>query len=450
MAVTLHFCFTTGVRLLLGSTLKNMCERLPLAVLSLGHALVVGALFVAGCGGDDSGLGELPFEPGHELTFTVVPAAELAANGGAVHVAFVAYQDGDGPWQPMEPMGQDGERYRAIIEGDTFGVAVGCKPHVLPGTTLTAAFVSVQQAAVTDGTALSDFSCVELLRPKRISGTATGLPSPTSIFRLGTGEGVTNANVRADGFSVNVYSAPTDVVGYYDGGSPAASKVVRLAKVDPSQAGPIALDFSAAPALVTHPVTSSSSSVPLLVSSHLRTAAGGRFLQLWAPQNQLSYATMPRSLLAPGDLIRVGITATSAGGSDEAFVYLAEPGAASLDLGPVVASASPLLEGGRATFSFDVPDDRLAFIHHTATLSSRVGSALSWQTSTVTQGWLDSSGARRYRLPDLSNLPGWTAEMKLPAGAPVRWEAVRHEQSGKSPVAGSRSRLSTRSGTLAN
>lgn len=448
MAVLLHFWFAGAVGLLLGSTLKNMCERLsPLAASSLRHALVASALLLVGCGGDDVGPGALPFEGGHELSFTVVPTAELAANGGTVHVAFVAYQDGDGPWLPMA---QDGERYRAIIESDTFGVALGCAPHVLPGTALTAAFVRVQHAAVTDGTSLSDFSCVELLRPKRLSGTATGLPTPTSIFRLGTGEGVTNANVRADGFSVNVYSAPTDVIGYYDGGSPAASKVVRLSKVDPNQAGPLALDFSAAPALVTHPVTSSTNGVPLLVSSHLRTAAGGRFLQLWAPQNQLSYATVPKALLAPGDLIRVGITASSAGGSDESFVYLAEPAATALDLGPVVASASPLLEGGRATFSFFLPDDRLAFVDHKLTISARVGNALSWQTSTVTQGWLETTGAKRYQLPDLSGLPGWTAEMKLPTGVPVTWETVRHEQSGKSPVAGYRSRLSTRSGTLAN
>lgn len=447
MAARLHFCFARPTSLLLGSILKNMCARSLLDAGSfLGQVLVVGAALAAGCGGDDRGVLEVPFDPGHELSFTVVPAAELAANGGAVNVAFVAYQDGDGPWLPME---QDGDRYVATIESDTFGVAVGCRSHVLPGTTLTAASVSVQQAAVADGTSLSDFSCVDLLRPKRLSGTASGLPSPTSVFRLGTGEGSTNANVRADGFAVNVYAQPTDVVGYYDGGSPAASKVVRLSKVDPNQAGPLALDFSAAAAPVTYPVTSTAS-VPVLVSSHVRTEGGRRFLHLWSPQSRVEYTTMPKTLLAPGDLIRVGITATATGSSDESFVYLAEPAATSLELGPQVAGASPLLEGGRATFSFFVPTETLEFVHHRMTVSSRVGDALNWQTSTVTQAWLATSGAKRYVLPDLSGLPGWTAEMKLPTGAPVKWETVRFEQSGKSPTAGHRERLSTRSGTLAN
>lgn len=417
------------------------------AMLGLG-SLVVGAL-LAGCGDDGGDPGELPGPVDQTITLAVVPSAELAANGGEVHVGFVAYQDGDGPWLPMTA---SGDLYQATVTSKRYGVAVGCTQHVLPGTTLAATFISLQHATVAEATALSDFSCVDVAKGSRLSGTATGLPTATSVFRLGTGEGSSNTSARADGFSVAVRAAPLDVVGYFDGGSPAASKVVRLAAVDPKSGAPLHFDFAAAAAPQTFPVTAPAGA-QALVSAHVRTSAGGQYLHLWSTAGQLSYTTMPRSLLRAGDLIRVGITATQAGASQESFLYLAEPGPAALTFGPTFSpTAAPATAGTSrsASFAFGPSWNTLPLVDYQLTASTRVGQTLTWHTATVSLGWLQDQGAAEYRLPDLSALPGFASTMALPSGVPLRWQVARTERSAKAYEPGLMHKVHTVSGELAN
>jgi hypothetical protein len=421
----------------------------------MNKTLIIGGLSsllaAVGCGDNDSAIDENPAMVGTEITLSVIPAADLAANGGNAYVGVVAFQDGDGPWQAMES--SDGG-YRATVKAQRFGVAVGCKQHLLQGTTLAVAFLSVQHATVGEGTALSDFTCVELAKPHKITGTATGLPSTKSVFRIGTGEGSSNTNARADGFAVSSYAAPTDVVGYYDGGSPGASKVVRVSDVDPVQNAPILLDCAAAGATpVTSPVTVPAGGPPVLVSAHVRNHADGRYLQLWSLANQQQYSTMPRALLRTGDLIRVGITSAQPAASREAFVFLAEPGPVTLELGAPFTPPSPTLAktpAPLATFSVAATASALPLVSYQLTASTRAGTTATSQVVTLSQAWLKDRGSSDYQLPDLSAVPGWERTMALSSGAPVRWETARYARSAKGYEPNLELHIDTVSGELAN
>jgi hypothetical protein len=349
-------------------------------------------------------------------------------------------------------MESKGERYSALIKSSRFGVAVGCTQHVLQGTTLSAAFVSVQHATVDEGTALTDYACVDLLKPRQITGAATGLASPSTIFRLGTGEGSSNTNARAGGFSVNAYAAPTEVVGSYDGGSPGASKVVRVSNVDPRQGTPISLDFGAGATPVSYPVTAPAG-VPVLVSAHVRNQSDGRYLHLWSLRDQLAYSTMPSSLLRAGDLIRVGITATRPGATEESFLYLSAPGPASLQFGPAFTPTAPArtaAPGVRAAFSVSASADTLPQVSYQLSASTRAGSALAWQSVAISQRWFADAAITAYELPDFSGLPGWSNAMAMDSSVPLKWSVTRQEQSDKSYQAGLLVRTSMVSGELAN
>jgi hypothetical protein len=414
--------------------------------------IIIGSLLSAvGCGDNIGPVDDTPATRSTEITMNVIPAADLAANGGSTHVGFVAYQDGDGPWQPMEDRGGF---YSANIEASRFGVAVGCAPRLSQGSTIPVAFVSIQHATLAETTQLSDFVCVELMKPLRITGTASGLPSPRSVFILGTGAGSSNTSVRADGFSVNAYAALTDVIGYFNGGSPGTSKVARVSNVDPRQSLPISLDFAAAGATpVTYPVTVPADSPPVLVSAHVRNSSDGRLLHLWSLSNQREYSTLPRALLREGDLVRVGITRSQPGATQDSFVYLAEPGPASLELGPAFTAPAPMLAKGtnpRATFSIGTPAASLPVVSYQLSTSTRAADAIAWQSVTVTQDWLKSGGLTEYQLPDLSGLPGWNAMMALAATAPVKWEAARYEKSSTSYQANLRLRVGTASGEISS
>jgi hypothetical protein len=414
------------------------------------HILLVSFVLAVSACGDDDGGGGIPGNPGTDITVDVIPEVELAANGGTPYVGFVAYQDGDAAWQAMEE--KDGQ-YRARILSESYGVAIACAQHPLPGINFSVASVTVYHRLVTDATELSDFGCVELLKPQKLTGSAAGLP-PGKSFLLGTGQGSSNTSVRASGFSVDVFAGPVDLVAYDNGGSPATSRVLRLSGIDPTQTTPpLVLNFDQSVVPVTFPVTAPASAAPIYVSGLLRNKEGGRYLQLSSPVNQLVYSTVPRALLRDGDLLRVGITSTQPGVTQDSFLYLAEPGPASLEFGPAFRPAAPTLvrdPGPRATFVLGDDVGSLPQVSYRMSTSTRTASSLTVHQIELTQAWLQKSGATSYQMPDLRSLAGWQATLELGAGLPVRWEIARDEQSESGFVPNKRVRVNTVSGELAN
>ncbi|MEZ4363975.1 MAG: hypothetical protein R3B48_27625 [Kofleriaceae bacterium] len=415
--------------------------------MKLSAILCCASLASFGCG-DDASIGELPDLSKVEITMQVVPKAELDANGGTAYVAFVAYQEGEEPWRPMAKI--EG-LYRATIQSERFGVAVGCAPHPFAGTEISVAAVRVHQATVEDGTDLSDFSCVELLKPHAITGTAISLPSG-GTFLIGTGEGSSNAIVRADGFSIPTYASLLDVIGYYNGGTPASSLVLRIA-ADPKQPTPLLFDFSRGLTPVTFPVTTPAASGPVLVSAHVRTSSNQRLLHLWSGAGELSYSTLPRGALRPSDLIRVGITATSRGRTQESFVYLAEPGPAQLALAPMFNAAAPTVArdpSPRARFTLDLSASDLPLTSYRVSATTRSTQQVVAQSASLSEAWLRGASASAYELPDLSAIPGWDAGLSLLADAPLRWEITRFARSSTTYEFNLREHVDTAFGELTN
>lgn len=404
-------------------------------------------MLAAACGGDDidpSGLpGDLP-NNNTEITFTVYLANEVAKNEGDVFVGFVAYQDGDGPWQLMP--GANGV-HTARIAGKRYGLAVGCLPPP-PGVLLPlAATVSVHQSTTDETTSLRDLSCYQPRRSKPVTIVATGDAGQDTMWvqstyptpRLVTTQPI-SMSAPVGKFSVFGLTVPPG--GLYT--SP--RKIVRAQDVDSSIDSPVLVDFSRAVEPILQPLN-----LPPGAPVSARSVVINQTSYISMIATSTSYRTIPTSMLRAGDLIRVSASTSNGSHSTYSSEYFAAPQPVSLTFGERIRAAPPTLTTIGAqrlpTYSFSTIETMLPFVDYT--MSIFTGDSLDRVTlfASMSPAWIGDVTEVIYPFPDFSTLNGWMPSMALGMGG--IWQVSCDEFSTREIVVGRRVLSSIEQGEIA-
>jgi hypothetical protein len=386
-------------------------------------AIALVSMFPLGCGDNDPGQPE-PDDPDVvEITMTAYSAAALAANGGMQHVAFVAYQDGDGPWQAMS--GEAGV-YKAKIQSRKYGIAVGCAPFQRGDGSVPGSNVSFYHATVDEITTQQDFGCYQLLRPYRVTGTVVGDPVPEGIVVAGRDAFASPDLDNRFAFDTRSYRTP--IFGYSEMATFRPTGIVRVDSVDPTAGAPVQLDFSKGVDPIPQSLTLPSGFVPTTIFSSLRVA-GDIFLFMRDRTVITSYLAPPASLLRGGDLIRVNVGAGGAPTLSSA-VYLAAPGPVSLTFATPFPGGAPTVSAGtdlRPIIAFSVGGHGFPIVDYQFSAVTSDGQSAAAVVVSLSLGWLGGDGPVTYQVPDLSQIPGWSPVFALQPRSEISWSMVRLE-----------------------
>jgi hypothetical protein len=399
-------------------------KRLPaLAALLLTPLLACGDVAnhqFADAGAGDGKPGDGSITPG-VITIKLYRHTMPTTAGDTANADFVAFQDGDGAWQPL--VGTSGV-YTGHITGTRYGVAIGCAGRI--------AQLRVYQFATSETTELHDRACATTATTVAVSGRIVD-PGVTP-----TGEVLASGNVSTSidpngGYSVQVTPGPLELIA-------------RI--TDPTQPNRVAA-FARTPVMNVQAPTSITISVPLQGGPPLANnltvngAAAGEALQLSAdlvtPTGSFSldygsgvagmtntYQQLATNLRQPTDLVRVAAQGSSNSplrgaaiiGKDLAAVTLTFPAAATAPTVSFVATPTP-----RPVLTFLTPTPSLAHRVYVASVSqtSAAGNTGAAVTLFVGAGWLGAGGMASYTLPDLSTVAGWNPQQAFTAGMASNW-----------------------------
>jgi hypothetical protein len=393
--------------------------------------LILSAALITAMGCSDDGPGEPDARlDGTEISMTLSSAGKV----GKAHVAFVAYQDGDGAWQAMT--GTKGV-YKARVQSGRYGIAIGCTSfRRFHGGPLTPS-IEIQHWAIAEKTSLTDEGCFEVARPRTITGTIIG----NSALTTKTVEALDSAGdpVSNNYYSINLPAGKTDVFALGDNFVHDVTKLVRLRDVDPVTASPLAINLDAGVSPVTTPVTVPPGSN--LIESVLRTKEGAFRWNWKTVQQPYAYYAPPSSMLREGDLIRVIGHRYTYEFVERSSVYLDAPAPIALVFAPLFQSSAPkVMQGSNVslTFEFTPVAPVLAISSYTVTANAGVidetGPCL--HRATFSSGWIGSITPVSYSFPDLSSIRGWVRSMVIKPRKQIPWEVERSETNTEQYVAG--------------
>ena len=398
-------------------------------------------------GGNDVG----PLAP-TPVTITAIADDVEPYTWVAQNAALVALQDGDGPWQALT--GVDGV-YRATVTSSRYGVAVGCATSVTG--------VSLYFQAVSEITDLVVTSC-------RIPTATIAVPMTVHGFSDKSSE-VTVGNYHADFFadiatSFEVPKQTADLLAtsfvQQDPGATWSDVVAyRGPTVTVDETFSIDLDLArlALPleshsiALVDEPIAGTSvvefelNSEYWTSQFHGEAGLSSEILDPVPPRNAaLRYLTIDASMRRPDDvtetdLAEVGTDASGASYVREVDVLTTSAPDVAVALPGLLAAAPPTIDGAGAPH-VTLPIEPATAPHAVsfASLTTRLPGALTFRALriVVRPGWAGGSSTVAIAMPDLSALPGWTDDMQLSLGVPVRWTvstADREPPPGGTPAA---------------
>lgn len=373
-----------------------------------------------------------------EVTLQLFPESGLG--DGQIQVAFVAYQDGDGAWQPMP--GNNGT-YSAVV-GERYGIAVGCLQMPLPPSQNLLNLLNIQHRTLDEQTELRDLSCYRLPQAEStITGTATGL-AQEQVGTIHTGRS-SSVEVMADGrFSITAATGTHPMFGTtrmrFPGSSPTTG-VVRVADAVIPSSSPIAIDFSKAVAPAAFPVT-----WPANMSGSITTAVrrdGSSSYTAEIVSHGREYRSVPASLLQAGEILQVSadVQFPDAGWRWSTELYLSAPEPVSIELAePVEFVDATVPSVGRRLASFALPAlaSPYPFVEQRFRADTYDDAIMVSHRVTLSRGWVGSRPVS-YTIPDLSAIPGHVSTLDLLRDRRVLWELAREESNMRELVAGRRS-----------
>jgi hypothetical protein len=353
-----------------------------------------------GDGGDASGAGGAGGSGagGDDVEVTEMTVRTRVGDSEA-NVPFLAYQDGDGPWQAVDGLGG---RYDLLLTGDRFGVAWVCEftaygrvfPAVavvfataadgFPGTLYCGADEWVEVEGTIDGLAPSEFASVYF---RRSSATVDEvLPEVMNVQAPDVIQDVVVVRyVDSEVEDLQIRRAYQPGAGFFvsfdDGG------------IDPEQVEPEG---------------------PGTYSSRLHTARG---TTASIGRTNTSLWRLPESALEDGDL-----HVFSKSGPEGSHSYFSRAGEA-VDLplpAAAIATQVEVVESGpHARFSIEVdyddaPEDHvLAYRFRASQSDEEDGMSRRWAVY-ASEAWLD--GASTFETPGFGDLEGWNEQWSLEEG----------------------------------
>lgn len=367
----------------------------------------LGLVFLVACGEVSSRVDGPPGDTGPvTVTFTTQRGDGAVANTG-----FVAYQDGDGPWQVVT--GAAGV-YTLTVASGRYGVLNACE-RAEDGST----FVDVGFFATSDGAARFGFDqCTSASSPRvPISGTVAGVPSDQRVFISGS---ASSLSAPPGNWSMPVLAGPGTLIGMRTAGERPLGMLFQ--RVTFAAGATFALDFGAE----FFPAESQLTLDP--------TAANPFMMTTYIDENgfqhriDVSSTAVTTYRVVPGDRVGNGVsllTQTSGGGG--AFRNLQRafktPVAQTMTLPAAYLPASP------PRFAATVPYPiaavtlpvRAGASHYLASYFSTNGLQFHGWDVLHSAAWVGAGASFESRMPDVSALAGWKAAYALVAEESPDW-----------------------------
>jgi hypothetical protein len=419
----------------------------PLVLASLLSAGVLSA-----CVEEDSL--EQSLAPAALVTIT---ARQILFNGQPVTTqaaTLAAYQQGDGPWQPMTL--QNGA-YSAAVEPGRYAVAMAYRFLETPSSEQS--FVELQHATTDELRDLTFHMNFTIDEPYRLLLDLRGIAADQiasvtfNRTRLQLGNGVhTLRSPLSSGELMVVLQRPTPPGGPLQPTEPL--KLFRLASVNLLDSAPIVVDFNlplAAP--LNFPATLGAPG-GLIISSV--TTANGSFL---LGRSASTFYALPPALARPGDLPRVAASTPflpSGPLQNLVFAPLA-PGPQTLQYAvplPLPVPTTISYPHRRPVFTLAHAPGQLPLTDYEYQLWSLAydehrSLATEWAL-TFTAGWILGAPSPRYEAPVLSSIPGWSPALAFLPGFPLDWRTARVDQNTRTLQPGQLLLTTAYSGSLAN
>lgn len=373
---------------------------------ALRGARFAGAVALAALGtGCDDGGAKGPEGP---VEVTVRTFAPIEANA-----TWVAYQDGDGPWQVVDGLGG---RYVFPIASGRYGVAIVCAPTE-PGASKS---TRVIHALATELDTVR-VRCTTAAHDASVKGQVVGLAAGDDVaVAFATGSGYPTSATPS--FTTKLVTGMSDVVLRRRNGTLVDYAIERAQSFgNGSQwAASVASDVpgASAAAVVTGALASDA---PFLAGWF--TTAGGVTVGTYSPTLDAWWGP-PASLLAANDVQAARVNAGSPNTDDgrrSAMAYVHEVADVELPLPSplaaptiLVAAKSPYVRLS-ATFP-DVSGDAVLSVFH------RVvgGASVTWDER-VTTGYLEAAGTTAFETTSLGGVPGFDEAWGIAAGGTVSW-----------------------------
>ncbi len=382
-----------------------------------------------------------------EISLQLFPESGLG--DGQIQVAFVAYQDGDGAWQPMP--GNNGT-YSAVV-GERYGVAVGCLPMPSPPAQGSFNVLNIQHRTLDEQTELRDLSCYRLPQPEStITGTATGLAAG-QVGTIHTGRR-SIAEVADGPFSITAATGTHPLFGMarmrFPSNSPIAA-VVRLPDAVFPSSSPIAIDFSKAVAPAVFPVTWPADIATGHISAAVRRDGSNSYTaEIFGTFKE--YVAVPASLLQAGEILQVSayVYFPDLDWSRSTELYLGAPEPVTIELAePVEFVDATVPAAGRRLASFGLPAlaSPYPFVEQRFRADTYNDATRVTHHVTMSRGWVGSRPVS-YTIPDLSMIPGHVPTLDLLLDRGMPWVLARDESNTSELVAGRKVLTYTKRGTI--
>lgn len=410
--------------------------------------LLLASLALAACVEEDVQFQPLEPPPG----MVTITARHAIFGVGVIEtqpLTFAAYQEEDGPWQPMTIQGGV---YAANIAPGRYAIAMGQRKIYGSGDERT--LLEIRHSTTAEATEQTFYPGFDVSRPYQLllDIRGVGLNERAAVSFQGIRTSLDNG--------IHAIASPSPagellVVLYTDSTElEVPIKIARIQNVSLLDSSPVIIDFnlpSGAPRTDSVAFGGATSGV---VRSYVKISAHE---SVYLGSSLDTFYSLPNHLTRPSDLLLLHATAPTTPGVPIQTTYYYPLGAGPLLLhyGTASAPAAPSLlplPYPRLSFPVPAPERLLPFVDYKYSFGSYVSrGAATISTQWVllfTDGWLGGATSSRYDAPVFTGLPGWADEMAPPWRNPVWWAATVSEQNGRQFQPGRISRSTSDSGTI--
>lgn len=378
-------------------------------------------------------LQEQPLEATDAVTITARQTRDGILDLETQPVTLAAYQQGDGPWQPMTL--QNGT-YTATVAPGRYAVAMGQRNLSSPSNEYTD--IQIKHATTDETHDPMFFSPFTFPEPYRLVVDVRGVDVDERAVIAVNGGGFLGYDNGQHALASSRRFVELFVIlrQRSSGSSPRPEvplKVFRLVNVDLLGTPQIVVDFNlplAAP--LAYPVAFGSASSGM-VNSYVRTPSGAVLLG----RSPNTFYALPSSIAYPTDIISASASTPSMPGTpvQSTYNYPLSAGPLLLHYGTVNPAPAPVaIQTPYIRPSFLLPQvgGELPFTDYTYqffsdAIDDNASIATLW-TFYFTDGWVRDATSSRYDAPVFAGLPGWTSEMAPLPRTMVSWSASVAEQ----------------------
>ena len=370
--------------------------------------------------------------PVYAITIRVYPDGVPSFTGITENAALVALQDGDSAWTSLSGTGG---LYQTTITSKRYGVAVGC----------TASGVTVYYQSIDDAVDLPVDGCIH--PPVDAADIAVSVVNAagrqTDVF-VGT---ATSSVLGADSTHLAVSKRKADVFAISrNPGNAADVTIYRGPTLDVTANTSLSVDLAQALALENHTLTlvgavpAGTSETFADVQSRYYTAYsyGPRrmFTQTLAAGRPVTltteYKTLASSIRQAGDLMygqarTRGTTANGLNYDRVVGIQTASAVTLTMTLPDVLSADAPTIDNAaipRATATLPMRLPTLGHALYDVDFTTTMGPTKRTFAVVIRPGWAQGHPTVSVATPDLTALPGWSADMALLPDVSVDWNIV--------------------------